>query len=206
MTSPAQSPLEPSSDPPSSSAPREDLERWARGSSSGMESDPNALNRLFDAVYRELKAIAARHLAQERINHTLQPTALLHEAYLRLQGMDSQPWQNQSHFFAVASRLIRRILVDHARARGTDKRSGARPGDLPSTIFVTGEQTLELMDLEVALEGLQEIDPEALEVVEMRYFGGLTNREIAEALGTHERAVSRHWSFAKAWLHRELSR
>ncbi|MCA9729987.1 MAG: sigma-70 family RNA polymerase sigma factor [Candidatus Eisenbacteria bacterium] len=162
---------------------------------------------LFPIVYDELRALAARHLSRERPEHTLQATALVHEAYLRLVDLDRMDWRDRVHFFAAASGSIRRILVDHARAKGRQKRGGNEP-KLPlkeALAIPIHEPGPELVELDDAMCRLAEDHPEKARVVELRYFGGLTVAEIAEVLGVKERTVDRYWFFARNWLFRELT-
>lgn len=168
--------------------------------------DDSSLEQLLDVVYHDLRAISAKQLSRERPDHTLQPTALVHEAYLRLVRQREQTWQNRAHFFSIASRIIRRVLVDHARAKQALKRD-QEGADLPRrTLFYTRGGELDLLDLDEALRKLAEREPEIARVVEMRYFGELSSEEIAEALGVTDRTVRRHWTYAKAWLFRELEK
>ncbi|SPE35510.1 RNA polymerase sigma-70 ECF-like protein [Candidatus Sulfopaludibacter sp. SbA6] len=167
----------------------------------------NALGRLMPLIYEELRRLAGHYLQAERIGHTLQPTALVHEAYLRLAGEDRAEWQNRAQFMAVAARLMRRILVDYARGRATDKRGGGAvhmdvSGLDPST---GGPQVEEILAVDEVLRQLSELDPQQGRVVELRYFAGLTVEETAEALGISPRTVKRDWAMASAWLRRELS-
>ena len=164
-----------------------------------------AAPRLFDLLYSELRRLAHRHLMNERPEHTLQATALVHEAYMRLvEG--PQDWRNRAHFFAIASSAMRRILVDHARAKHAAKRPGSRKqtslDDLP---LLFCEQHDEVIAIDLALKKLSEIDARQGRIVELRYFGGLTAEEAAEALGVSTITVQRDWAVAKAWLHGELA-
>ena len=169
--------------------------------------DPGALDRMIPLVYAELRRIAARALFAERREHTLQPTALVNEAYVRLVERPNASWQDRTHFLACAARLMRQILVDHARAHRADKRGGA-------LVRVTlGEETLmaegpevDFLALDAALDRLAEQDAQKGRIVELRYFGGLSNEETAEALGVSPRTVKRGWALARAWLRRELDR
>lgn len=166
-----------------------------------------AKERLLPFVYDELKRQARRLMSRERINHTLQPTALVHEAFVRLSRQTGVEWQNRSHFFGIASRLMRQILVDHARHHAAAKR-GCRPihyslEDVDIPVEDRAESILVLND---ALDRLEKLDEKQAKVVEMRFFGGLSNSEIAETLDVSERTVVREWKMAKLWLFRELSR
>jgi RNA polymerase sigma-70 factor (ECF subfamily) len=164
-----------------------------------------AAARLFDLLYSELRRLAERHLLNERPGHTLQATALVHEAYLRLAG-GHQDWRNRSHFFAIASSAMRRILVDHARAKRAAKRPGSQKqanlDDLPS---LSNQHHDDVLEIDLALRKLSELDARQGRIVEMRYFGGLTSEEAAEALGVSTITVQRDWVVARAWLHGELS-
>jgi RNA polymerase sigma factor (TIGR02999 family) len=169
------------------------------------EGDAEALDRMIPLVYAELRRIAARALVAERREHTLQPTALVNEAYVRLVERPNAAWQDRAHFLACAARLMRQILVDHARAHRADKRGG---GLLRVTL---GEEALaaegpevDLLALDAALERLAGQDEQKSRIVELRYFGGLSNEETAEALGISPRTVKRGWALARAWLRREL--
>lgn len=169
-----------------------------RAASSGQRRDVDAL---MNAIYDDLRRLAASQLGSERKDHTLQPTALVHEAYLKLIDQRNTDWSDRVHFFAVASRVIRRILVDHARDRAAQKRGGGRErvalDDFDGTA-ATG--AIDLVALDAALTELAELDPTQAKIVEMRYFGGLTIDEIADSLAIGKRSVDRHWATAKAWL------
>lgn len=166
--------------------------------------DRSALDRLQPLVYDELRAVAARQLRGERRDHTLQPTELVHEAYLRLLDRHSPDWQSRAHFLGVAAQTIRRILVEHARARSREKRGGGLLRVTLSESMRTDEPDLDLLALDDALEKLGREDRADLEIVVLRYFGGLSVKEIAEVRGISERTVHRRWEFAKAWLYRAL--
>ena len=171
---------------------------WQRG-------DRSALDRLMPAVYEELHRLAGRYLAREPSDHTLQATALVHEAYVRLVDQRSVRWQNRAHFFGIAAQLMRRILVDHARRRDAAKRGdGARPLSLDEAADHTPSHPLDILELDRALERLTALDSEQGRIVEMRFFGGLTVEESAEVLGVSPRTVKRQWRAARAWLYREL--
>lgn len=166
--------------------------------------DASALDRLIPLVYDQLHALAQRHLRGERADHTLQTTALIHEAYLRLVGADVA-WQGRPHFLAVAAQTMRRILVDHARARGRDKRgAGAARVGLDEMQLASPEASAQLVALDEALQRLDAVDPRKVKVVELHYFGGLTYSETAEAMGISAATVDRELRLAKAWLYREL--
>ena len=164
-----------------------------------------ALDRLTPLVYEELHRLAHQHMSRERRDHTLQTSALLNEAYLRLIDQRNVHWQNRAHFFSIASRLMRRILVDHARAHQYAKRGGgAVQVSLDEAAFVTQERASELVALDEALTSLAAIDPRKCQVVELRFFGGMSVEETATALGVSPITVKRDWSTAKAWLHRAM--
>ncbi|MGH9846031.1 MAG: sigma-70 family RNA polymerase sigma factor [Blastocatellia bacterium] len=171
------------------------------------DGDQAALEQLTPLVYRELHRLAKGYLHRERPGHLLQTTALVNEAYLRLIDWKDVHWQNRAHFFGVAAQLMRRILVDFARARHQDKRGGAmRQVSLDEAAAVSVEQSAELIALDEALERLAAIDPRRSRMVELRFFGGLSEEETAEALKVSPRTVRREWSLARAWLHRELGK
>jgi RNA polymerase sigma factor (TIGR02999 family) len=168
--------------------------------------DEGALEKLIPLVQPELHRLAHYYMRRERAGHTLQTTALLNEAYLQLTDKTQPQWQNRTHFMAVAAQLMRRIMVDHARARHALKRgAGAIRVTLDETALVTEERAEELLALDEALEKLAEFDRRRREIVEMRYFGGLTIEEIAEVLKVHPNTVMRDWKAAKAWLYAELT-
>jgi RNA polymerase sigma factor (TIGR02999 family) len=157
-------------------------------------------------VYEELHSLASRYLRHERQDLTLQPTALVHEAYLRLVDQHDVRWQNRAHFFGVAAQAMRRILVDNARAYQAAKRGGGR-GKVPlnEITIAAPQQSVDLMQLDEALTRLAAVDHQQARVVELRFFGGLTVEETAEVLGTSPTTVKREWRLARAWLHREMS-
>ena len=168
--------------------------------------DEGALEKLIPLVQPELHRLAHHYMSRERAGHTLQTTALLNEAYLQLTDKTQPTWQNRTHFMAVAAQLMRRIMVDHARARHALKRgAGAIRVTLDETALVTEERAEELLALDEALEKLAEFDRRRCEIVEMRYFGGLTVEEIADVLKVHPNTVMRDWRAAKAWLYAELT-
>ena len=161
-------------------------------------------DELMPMIYDELHRLARRYMRSERAGHTLQATALVHEAYLQLVGGEG-PWQDRAHFFAVAAKVVRRILVEHARSRGSLKRGGGWQR-VPIDAVEQGAASASghVLLVEAALQRLAELDPENAKLVELRFFGGLTNAETAEAMGVSERTVARHWDFARAWLTRAL--
>ena len=165
-----------------------------------------AEDRLFPLVYDELKRMARRYLQRERDGHTLEPTGLVHEAYLRLVDQTRVTWQNRAQFFGVAATMMRRILVNHARAHATDKRGGAAQKLSLEDINISVEQCAnELIALDEAIDRLHKHDERKARVVELLYFGGLENKEAAEVLGVSEKTVSRDWRMARSWLYRELA-
>jgi RNA polymerase sigma-70 factor (ECF subfamily) len=168
---------------------------------------PAVASQLTPLVYNELRRLARHQMRHERPDHTLQATALVHEAYLRLVNLPERTWQNRTHFIAIAAQVLRRILIDHARARRTAKREGAlHRVPLEEPLLLTDEQSDELVALDEALERLAQFDARQSRVVELRFFGGLTVEETAEALGISPETVKRDWSVARAWLHREVSK
>jgi len=176
----------------------EALNRMARG-------DAEAFDRLLPVVYREMKRIAAGYLKDERPGHTLQPTALAHEAYLRLVGRGAH-WENRAHFLGVAARAMREILVDHARRRRAQKRGGGQAmTQLDEALVVGGDRPIAFDDLDEALTDLARLSERQARVVELRYFGGLTIEETGDVLGISPVTVKRDWATARAWLYRELS-
>lgn len=175
------------------------LSEWSSGKQ-------EALDVLVDRLYPELKRIASRYISKERAGHTLQSTALVNEAYLRLVDQKAQ-WANRAHFLAVCARIIRGILVDYARARKSEKRGGgAYCLALDEAIDIPGRRDLDLMELDQALKLLAELDPRQSQIVELRYFGGLSIEETAEFLKLSTATVKRDWSVAKAWIRREILR
>jgi RNA polymerase sigma factor (TIGR02999 family) len=170
------------------------------------EGDPEAASQLLPLVYDELRKLAAQKLAGETPGQTLQPTALVHEAYLRLAGEDEkQHWDNRGHFFAAAAEAMRRILVEKARQKATLKRGGDRDRmDMAESLLAAPEPREDLLALDAALTKLAETDKQAAELVQLRYFAGLPLREIADFLGLSPRTADRLWAYARAWLHQEI--
>jgi RNA polymerase sigma-70 factor (ECF subfamily) len=167
--------------------------------------DQRAAARLVPLVYSELRQMAARYMRRERVDHTLQTTALVHEAYLKLVEQTPASWQNRAHFFAVAAQVMRHILVDHARGHLREKRGGGRPVlALDEGLVFSPERSSELLEVDAALQRLSALDPRQGKIVELRFFGGLTVEETAAVLGISPKTVKRDWSVAKAWLHGEL--
>ena len=164
--------------------------------------DKAALDELMPLVYQELRRVARQCMNRERADHTLQTSALINEAYLRLADQTNIHWQGRAHFFGIAARLMRQILVDYARRRGYAKRGGdVRRVDMDKAVVISGERAAEVVALDDALKSLAEIDPRKSQVVELRFFGGLSIEETAEVLGVSEGTVRRDWALAKAWLH-----
>lgn len=176
------------------------LKAWSDGNS-------EAANRLLPLVYDGLRKVAANYLRKERVGHTLQPTALVHEAYLKLIDISQINWQDRAHFFAAASQMMRHILVDHARARRREKRGGAlQQVALDEAVSFTDEKDFDLLALEDALQQLAAFDEQQSKIVELRFFGGLTIEETALVLKISPATVKREWTMAKAWLYRKLNR
>ena len=174
------------------------LAAWSSG-------DETAVDQLMPLVYGELKRIARRYMAGQPAGHTLQTTALIHEAYLKLVGHEEKRWQNRAHFFGVAAQAMRHILVDYARARHANKRGGELQAvSLNEATAAAGTQAAEIVALDDALRLLAEVAPRQSRVVELRYFGGLSVEEAAEVLKVSPETVTRDWRMAKAWLLREL--
>lgn len=166
---------------------------------------PEAADKLVPLVYNELRRLAVRHLRRERPDHTLQATALVNEVYMKVAGQEGAQWQNRAQFFAVASQLMRRILVDYARTQQRTKRGGGQQRvTLDDDKAVTQAPSAELLAVDEALARLEKLDPRQARVVELRYFGGLTVEESAEALGISTKTVTREWNVAKAWLYGAL--
>ena len=163
-----------------------------------------ALDRLLPLVHEELRRLAGRHMRHERAGHTLQASALVNEAYLRLIEIKQVPWQNRAHFFAMASRLMRRILVDAARAKGYQKRAGGQKVSLDEAVAVVDTPSTDFVALDDALNALEAVDPRKCKVVEMRFFAGMSVEETAAALHLSVGTIKRDWRLAKAWLAREL--
>jgi RNA polymerase sigma factor (TIGR02999 family) len=175
------------------------LVRWKAG-------DQEALEALVPLVYKELRDIARRHLQRERPGHTLQSAALVHEAYLRL--LDQRPFDtdNRAHFLAVASRLMRQILVDHARTHGAAKRGADRRVEIDTSLVLPQVRTTDVVALDDALKDLANLDEQQGRIVELRFFGGLSTEEIADVLGISPSTVKRDWNMAKAWLTRQMKK
>lgn len=176
------------------------LVQWNKG-------DPGALEALVPLVYDELRRLARHYLKQEKQNHTLSSTALVHEAYLRLVSQKEVTWQNRAHFFGVASQMMRRILVDHARHHAYAKRGGgAMTLALDDAVATPQRKEIDLVALDDALDSLAKLDERQSRMVELRFFGGLSIEETSEVLGISAPTVKREWASARAWLYREISR
>jgi RNA polymerase sigma factor (TIGR02999 family) len=174
------------------------LAAWSNGNQA-------ALDKLYPLVYDELHRLARHYMSRERQGHTLQTTALINEAYVRLVDQKQVRWANRSHFFAISAQIMRRILIDHARRHAYAKRGGgARQVSLEETAAVLRDRSGELIRLDEALKSLAEVDPRRSQVVELRYFGGLSNEEIAGVLKISENTVTRDWNLARAWLYQQL--
>jgi RNA polymerase sigma-70 factor, ECF subfamily len=164
-----------------------------------------ATSKLIPLVYEELRRLAGGYMRRERSDHTLQPTPLVHEAYLKLVEQRSVNWQSRAHFLGIAAQIMRRILIDHARGHLRDKRGGGeRPVPLDEALAFAPEQSSELVKLDQSLERLAKLHPRQSKIVELRFFGGLTVEQTAAVLGISEKTVKRDWSMAKAWLHGDL--
>lgn len=171
------------------------------------KGDDDAASKLIPLVYSELRRLATNYMRRERTNHTLQATALVHEAYLKLVEQRSVDWQGRAHFLGIAAQMMRRILVDHARSHLRDKRGGGIvPVPLEDALVFSPEKSSELVRLDRSLESLAKLDPRQAKIVELPFFGGLTVEETAESLGISPITVKRDWSMAKAWLHGDLKK
>jgi RNA polymerase sigma factor (TIGR02999 family) len=187
---------------PSTPSPQEITQLLIAGSNGSQD----ALERLFPVVYEALRRLAHHYMSRERPGHTLQTTAVVHEAYLRLIDQKHVQWQNRAHFFAIAAQMMRRILITHAQSHAYAKSGGgALKVSLDETAILSQERAGELLALDEALKGLTALDPRRSQVVELRFFGGLSNEEIAEVLKISPNTVTRDWNVAKAWLYREMS-
>jgi len=182
---------------------KSDITQWLSGCKSG---DREALESLLPLVYDELHRQAVRSFGRERAGHTLQPTALVNEVYLRLVNQRDMKWQNRAQFFGIAAQMMRRILVSHARARRAQKRGGGETRILlDEDLAAAPERDLNLLALDDALRKLETIDADKSRMVELRFFSGLSVEETAELMGVSPRTIDRQWQIAKAWLHREIS-
>lgn len=174
--------------------------------SDARQGAPGAHDQLFSIVYTELRRIAANYMRRERADHTLQATALVHEAYMQLVDQTRVNWQSRAHFFGVAAQLMRRILVDHARNQGAQKRGGnAQVLSIEDNIGIASIPEVAFDELDEALNRLQALDPDQAKLVELRFFGGLTVEEAAEVMGISTATVEREWRMARAWLHHQLT-
>jgi RNA polymerase sigma factor (TIGR02999 family) len=175
------------------------LQAWGRG-------DLQARDNLLPLVYMELRRLARSYLRRERPGHTLQPTALVHEAYMKLAGQDRVVWQNRAHFFGIAAQAMRRILVDHAREHQSAKRGGAAVRiTLDDGIGAAEPPDCEILQLEMALQELSLLDPRQGQIVEFRYFAGMSEEEVAEVMSVSRATVTREWQTARAWLYRRMT-
>lgn len=176
------------------------LKAWSGG-------DQQALNDLLPAIYQEVRKLARSYLRRERADHTLQATALVNEAYLRLVDQRDVQWNNRTHFFGIAAQVMRRVLVDHARMRNAGKRgAGERAVLLDEALVAAPDEQLDLLRLDDALGALGDLDPRQAKIVELRFFGGLSIEETAEVMSLSPATVKREWAAARAWLRRELER
>jgi len=186
-----------------SDPPTHEITQWLTDWSNG---DRSALEKLSPLVYRELHRLAQAYMRRERLGHALQTTALVNEAYVRLIESARQGWQNRVHFYAVAANLMRQILVDFARSRDRIKRGGGlKQVSLDEALTITADHTAELLNLDEALTKLSKLDERQSQIVELRFFGGLTEAEIAEVLKVSERTIQSDWRLARSWLLRELT-
>ena len=171
------------------------------------EGDNSAPGKLLELVYEDLRHLAAAYMRDERSDHTLQATALVHEAYVRMVDWENVSWENRAQFFAVAAQVMRRVLVDHARGRNAAKREGSQHKlALDEAVSFASEKELDVLALEDAFLSLEKLDPRQAKIVELRFFGGLSIEEVAHVLKTSPTTVKREWTIAKAWFQRELSR
>ena len=169
------------------------------------DGDKTALDEMLPLVYDELRRIAAGYLARENAGHTLPPTALVHEAYMRLVSQRSANWRNRAQFYGLAANMMRRILVNHAIAKKAEKRGSGGGVALDEVTLFFEARSLDLLELDEALSQLNELDPEKCRIVEMKFFGGMTTEEISEVTGRSPRSIERDWTFARSWLYDKLS-
>ena len=182
---------------------REDVTKLCRAAA---RQDRRSVDALVDHVYFALRRMADSHMAADRAGHTLTPTALVHEAYLRLVDQEQVAWQDRAHFYAIAARVMRRVLIDHARRRIADKRGGGQVFmTLDEKAAVPAASPEAMLELDSALDRLDALSPRQRQVVEMRFFGGMTHEEVAAVLGVSEPTVRRDWRLAQAWLKREMA-
>jgi len=173
--------------------------------------DRVAVEQILPQVYNELRGIARNQMFKEGSGHTLQATSLVHEAYFKLIVQDQVEWQNRAHFFAIAAQAMRRVLIDHARAKHAEKRGGSsmirvQIEDVAEHLVASTESDVDLLELDQSLKELAQFDESQSKLVELKYFGGLTNEEIAEVMGVSLATVKREWSMARAWLHRQMTK
>ena len=168
--------------------------------------DKDAAGKLISAAYGELRQVAARAMRNERPGHTLQPTALVHEAWMKMAGGAGVEWRDRAHFFGVAARLMREILVDYARQRGAAKRGSVARITLDDSLLISEDKLADVVAIDEVVKRLEALDPRQGQIVELRFFGGLSVEEVAEVMGISTPTVKREWQSAKAWLHRELKR
>jgi RNA polymerase sigma-70 factor, ECF subfamily len=171
------------------------------------EGNREAASQLIPLIYNEMRRMAGAYMQRERPGHTLQPTALVHEAYMRLAGGQQGPWQNRAHFFAIAAHVMRQVLVDHARRRHSRKRGGANVQkiDIDAEALIGAENIEDVIALDEALDRLAKLDPRQSRLVELRFFAGLDVEQLAEVLGVSPTTIKREWRSARAWLHGELT-
>lgn len=181
--------------------PENELTRLLRDVSSGVE---NSHAELYEIVYKHLRTLAGRQMKNERVNHTLQATALVHETYLRLIDWQNVTWQNRAHFFSVAAEVMRKVLVDHARKRNAQKRGSGKTVSLDENLQVSSEGGVDLLKLEEALLKMEAMDKRQAKIVELRFFGGLSVKETAYALAISESTVKREWQVARLWFQNQL--
>ena len=180
---------------------RTDITVLLNAVNAGEESAPE---KLLELVYEDLRRLAGAYMKNERGDHTLQATALVHEAFIRLVDWETVTWENRAQFFAVAAEVMRKVLVDHARRRNARKRTGGQRIELNEAVSFTDEKEFDLLALEEAFQKLEKLDPRQAKIVELRFFGGLSIEETAYVLKISETTVKREWTFAKAWFQREL--
>lgn len=185
-----------------SSANQQDVTMLLREASAGAADAPG---RLLELIYDDLRRLAGAYMKNERSDHTLQATALVHEAFIRLVDWENVTWQNRAHFFAVAAEVMRKILIDHARKRSANKRGGTKLA-LDDAVSYSDEKEFDILALEDALQSLERIDRRKAKIVELRFFGGLSIEETAHVLDVSITTVKREWTFSRAWFQRELKR
>ncbi len=182
---------------------REDVTAILRKINDREEGSPE---KLLPLVYKELRSLAASYMANERPDHTLQATALVHDAYVRLVGWEDVSWQNRAHFFSVAAQVMRNVLVDHAMKRKAQKRNFGQRVELTEEISFAGSENIDILALNEALDELERFEPIQAKIIEMRFFGGLSIDEVAHVLGISPATVKREWAIAKTWLYRKLTK